>query len=136
MPDSDRENQFVDAFIASAKRDRYRSLLANPHKRSKILNLLNHNLDLDWSLAKQVKGSELESTLLALGASRQGCYFISDCRELDGTTLSLADGIRLAEECQSGSVLDCIPGKLAVHWNELGRNRACYLLELLRMDFA
>lgn len=131
MLDHAREELFVHTFVTRAKRDRYQSLLANPRKRAKILDVLNHNADLDWRLATslQPKGLfELEALLLSHGSSPEGCYLLSNDEDLDGTTVSLRDGIRLADEFHFASILDCIPGRLAVYWGEAAADRVCFML--------
>ena len=127
----ERERLFIETFVVRSKRDRYVTLLGNSKTRPKILGLLNHNLDVDWTLAIEAKTHDLaalEAFLRSLGAPNEGCYFISDSTELDGTTVSLGKALRLADDFFFASILDYVPGKLAVYWCETATKPRCYVL--------
>jgi len=130
-PDYRRERLFIDTFIIRVKRDRYNSLMSNPQKRQKLLDRMNHNLDFDYSLAKQVECYDLEkieAKLISLGATPENCYFISDSCELDQTTVSLKEGLKQAADFYFASILDCVAGKLAIYWDETYKTRRCFIL--------
>ena len=119
------------SFIVRAKRARYLSLLQSPQKRQKILDRLNHTFDIDMELAHVITcrdPASIEPILLSLGAKPTGCYLISDSSNLDAREVTLSEGLRLAHESFFGSLLDCLPGKLALYWNEAGPHRKCFLL--------
>ena len=114
------EQALVDAFIVPRKRDRYRSFLANEKRRAKILDELNHLHDLDHRYATNVpSGTDVVALLRAHGAPRK-CHVISDITALDGREMLLEDAVREAEQGIWGTLLGCIPGRLAFYFGEAG----------------
>ncbi len=61
------EEALVDAFIVPAKRERYKSLLANRQRRAKFLDVLNHCNDLNPRYAAEIQS---QADVVALLRSR------------------------------------------------------------------
>ena len=121
MPDVEQESAFVDAFIVPAKRERYKTLLANPKKRQDILDRFNHTLDFIPALAEEVRHPQLHQPgLVALLTQRgvkatQNVYIFSDVREIDGIYLPLPEALDAVHQQMFGSIVCCIAGMLAYY---------------------
>ena len=132
MPNDNREAALVNAFVVKGKRERYTDLLNNPKKRKKILGLLNHNFDFREELSTSIFDHQILDRLQGckeLLDAGHLCYLISDDSELDGKMLPFADALALARTSYWGTILDCIPGQLALYWSEAFPNRVCLLLQ-------
>ena len=121
MPDVEQENQFVDAFILSERRDRYKLLLASDKSRRAFLDRLNHSLDFIPSLASQIPSSQhsAEGVAKLLRQRRMRdtdiVYVFSDVRDLDGQFLPLHDALQNVMDAGFGSVASCVAGRLAYY---------------------
>jgi hypothetical protein len=121
MPDLEQETAFVEAFIVPQKRERYKTLLANPKKRQDILERLNHVLDFIPALAQEVSPLRFRNPGVAALLTQQGAnatqnvYIFSDVPELDGITLPLPEALDLVHEQMFGSIICCVVGLLAYY---------------------
>ena len=97
---------FADAFVGPRKRERYRTLLSNPKKRSKITDRLNHHSLDDFKLSLIVKTAPRYSSKLT-------AYIISDCRDIDDRFVVVGQALELLYMSQFGTVVSLIPGILA-----------------------
>ena len=123
------EDATVRAFIVPAKRDRYAALLANPAKRAKILDLLNHCRDFDARYATALASTTDIPALLRSRGAAQTCHVISDFREIDGREMPLDDAVAGADESGLGTLLCCVPGRLAYYVGERGEQRLLLMRE-------
>ena len=113
----------VEAFIVPTKRERYRSLLANPKRRKKILDGLNHLTDLDPRYRTPVPSTtDIAGRLRKLGAPDR-CHLVSNVSELDGREMKLEEAVEAAEFGYQGTLVGCIPGELAYYYGEGGEER-------------
>lgn len=120
---NEHEKKIVETFIVKEKRERYRLFLANPKKRRGLLDRLNHNPDLEpQSIQLLPSSTDIPATLRQHG-SPADVYLISDTQELDGKTLPLDDAIREIELNGWGTIVSCIPGRLAYYYGERGERR-------------
>lgn len=133
MRDAERENRFVDTFVAPARRDRYRLLLANKKKRREILDRLNHWFEFIPSFATEIPSGQ-HSAKGVLNLLRQRglkdtdmVYILSDIGALDTMHLPLHQAIERVKEAQFASVVCCVSGKLAYYRPEAPANG--YILE-------
>lgn len=111
------EAAFVSSFVLPEKRARYLEFLARPKHRHKFLERLNHLLELIPEHATPIKSpvtSELERLLRARGAGAMA-HVIADSTELDGLDLPLFEAIDGSLSDQFGSIVSCIPGRLAFY---------------------
>jgi hypothetical protein len=113
------EEAFVRAFIVPEKQERYLTLLSLPKRRADILSRLDHQLDYDRALAARVPdGDQCSSRIAELLVARKApstCHAISADSALDGRDLPLHEALCRIVGSGVGSVLSCIPGKLAYY---------------------
>ena len=118
-----REDALVDSFIVPTKRERYKKLLANPKRRAKLLDGLNHCRDLDPRYATEIaSGTDVVALLRKRGAPEL-CHVISDVAELDGREMPLREAIDETESHMWGTLIGCLPGRLAYYYGEAGEQR-------------
>ena len=118
------EEAIVRTFIISEKRNRYLTLLGKKKTRSRVLDGLNHCYDLDSRYSTFLPPStDVLGALRARGAP-EGCYLLSDAPELDGREMSLSEAIESIELEGWGTLVGCIPGRLAFYYGEQGEQRA------------
>jgi hypothetical protein len=125
------ETGFADAFVVPTKRARVRELLTKPKRRREFLDSLNHHAPLDPRCMTRVSpsaqtASGIEVLLRSRGAGRE-CHAISSDRTVDGRTLPLTQALALVVGRGQGTVLSCIPGRLAYYEAEDPGER--YVLE-------
>ena len=112
----------IQAFIIKEKKQRYLDMLANPKKRSKFLDGLNHCSDIEERFASPVRWCDAIDELRQRGAP-ETCHIISTINELDGADMPLAAAIPMMEQGGWGTILCCIPGQLAYYYDECGFRR-------------
>ena len=117
------EEATVRAFIIPAKRDRYASLLGNAKKRAAFLDGLNHCRDFDARYVTALPSTTDVPALLRSHGAAATCRVISDDREIDGREMLIEDAVRDAEASGLGSLLCCVPGRLAYYIGESGGQR-------------
>jgi hypothetical protein len=127
MPRHPHEEATILAFIKREKRDRYLTLLANAERRSKFLTCLNHCDDFDARFVEELASASNVSAVLIGHGSPPECHLISDVKSLDGRLMPLAEAVESVEFAGFGSILCCIPGKLACHIGEAGTGRRLLL---------
>ena len=133
MRNAQQEDAFIEAFIVSERRERYRFMLANTTRRRQFLDRLNHMLDFIPSLAQQIPGNLHNPAGVARLLNERGVqdsdavYVFSDVKELDGQSLSMLQAVERVLEFDWGSVVCCAPGKLAYYRPEAPENG--YILE-------
>jgi hypothetical protein len=121
MPDAQQENAFVEAFLLSECRERYKLFLANTRRRKKILDRLNHSLDYLPSLALPIPGGQHSAEGVARLLNKRGVkdtdkvYIFSDVRELDGVYLPMRQALEAVLLADSGSIVCCKAGRLAYY---------------------
>jgi hypothetical protein len=125
------EEKFARSFIVPQKRDRYLTLLQSKRGREKLLNSFNHCDDLDpryatLILSHQQSDTSIESMLRRKGAP-DTCYVMSDNRAIDGREMSLSDALAKTVAMGAGTLISCVPGKLA--YFELEGFDGRYILE-------
>ncbi len=115
----DHETAFVKAFIKREKWARYLQLLANRKRREEILIRLDHKLDYLPTFAVEVPDDQdypepLERLLRARGAPAT-CHVIANGLRIDGCEVSILEALNTVCMHMYGSVLSCIPGRLAYY---------------------
>jgi hypothetical protein len=108
------EQALIKAFIEPSRQERFLEAVANPKRRRKFTNELNHlhSRFLVPAFIRPVKGSDslpdaVYATLRRLGAP-ETCWAMGG--RFDGTELPL---LKALHESGDGFLLSCIPGKLA-----------------------
>jgi hypothetical protein len=117
------ESAFVESFIVKPRRERVLESLASPKNRHKFTSMFDHhgrNYIVPGCI-RQVEpryqhASDLEQILRSMGAPAT-CHFIGG--KHDGEDLQLLAALREVVGYGIGTVLSCIPGKLAYFEAEL-----------------
>jgi hypothetical protein len=114
MPD--HEVEFAK-FVVPRKRRRCREMLASVRHRVKFLGTLHHFADFDPRASSEIpRGSQfaahIERALRERGAP-DTCYVISADSDLDGQEMSLSDALNRIVGSSNGTVVSCVPGRLA-----------------------
>ena len=126
------EEATVRAFVVPGKRDRMVTLLATPKRRRQATDALNHFAHWDTRYTQAIPSSaDVIYVLRHAGAPGQ-CHVISADRSLDGRDMPLADAVAAAEANGGASVLCCLPGQLALFFDELWAPRDRILLSRAR----
>jgi hypothetical protein len=117
------EDATVRAFVVPAKRDRYAAALGSPKKRKAFLDGLNHCHDFDERYATELPSTADVPSILRSHGAGPTCHVVSDCRDLDAREMPIEDAVREAEASGLGSLLCCVPGRLAYYVGEAGEQR-------------
>ena len=126
------EEMFARSFIVPEKRERYLSLLQSKKGRDKLRERFYHHPDLDPRFAHLVPAGQQSSTsierLLRSKGAPDTCWVMSTNDEIDGREMKLAEALEeVAWYCDDGTLLSCIPGRLA--YFELAEPGERYILE-------
>ncbi len=128
---ANHETALVNAFVVRRKRRRYVGFLSSPKRREKFLRQLYHFRDFDPAYETCLSGAGNPSDGILAELRRRGageaCYAISVRDELDGATIPLAEALDEVFGCLEGTILSCVPGKLAYYEGEAPHNR--YILD-------
>lgn len=117
------EEATIRAFISRERRTRWLEALASPTKRSKFLDRLNHCRDFDDRFATSLESNaDGIAMLISLGAPPT-CHVISDTQKLDGREMPVAEAVSAAEAHGWGTLVCCLPGRLAYFYGERGERR-------------
>jgi hypothetical protein len=112
------EQEVVRAFILKDRRERCAFLLSDPVRRKKLRDVLAHFKWLDERFAHPIppKTAHTAAELVAL-LRQQGAgptvWVISQYAPIDGREMSLEAAMEEIWGRQCGTLLSCIPGKLA-----------------------
>jgi hypothetical protein len=110
------EEATIRAFIVSHRRLRYLEQMTEPKRRARLLNRLNHCRDFDPRFATPTSGVSA-ADLIGLGAP-QRCHLISSSAKLDGREMLLEEALWEAGSCGLGTIVCCLPGRLAFFRDE------------------
>jgi hypothetical protein len=107
----------LTAFIKRSKRDRYREILSNPRLRHKFTNQLAHFKDFDPKYRLALSSNQLFVGNIASELQKRHSpsivYLSSEHSALDQKELPLLDALEKIVGRGIGTVLSCIPGRLA-----------------------
>jgi hypothetical protein len=122
-----REVQLVNTFVVAAKRERYANFVSSPKLRPKFLRELYHFHDFDADCVVELKGASDSAAGVITELRRLGavddCYVISNNDDLDGATKPLSEIIERVFAFVVGTVVCCVPGRLAYFEGEPPKNR-------------
>jgi hypothetical protein len=129
--DPTHEEAFAMAFVCPPKRQRVRELLQSEKGRKKFLSQLPHFSDLDPRFSRIIEPSkqyaELVVKLLREKGAGADCYVISSLAEIDQINGPLDHILLEIVGCYPGTIVSCIPGRLAYYEGEAINER--YILE-------
>ncbi|MGH2444312.1 MAG: hypothetical protein ACRDFX_14245 [Chloroflexota bacterium] len=125
------EAALVRAFFIRERKQQFLTRLAVPKTRKKVLVNLAHFYDFDSRYAHQIPTAEqgIDSIywILRGKGAPATCHVISFSSDFDGKIMALRQGLVEADDLRDGTLLSCIPGKLAYYCGEnVGRR---YILE-------
>jgi hypothetical protein len=111
------EHALIAAFVKRSKRDRYREILSNPRLRHKFTDRLAHFADFDPRYRVRIPSNKLfvhnVATELYRRHSPSVVSAISEDPKLDQKELPLIEALERIVGSGMGTVLSCIPGRLA-----------------------
>jgi len=112
-----KEHSLIAAFVKRSKRNRYREILSDPRLRHKFTSKLAHFSDFDPKYRLSIPSDKLcvDNIVLEL-QKRQSpnvVFAISEDPALDQKELPLVEALKHIVGRGMGTVLSCIPGRLA-----------------------
>jgi hypothetical protein len=110
---SKHEEAVIHAFVRREKRDRFLGFLATAKNRRKFTTSLAHFRWFDPRFASPAQGIENVEGLLRSKGAGQTCWVISEDSTIDGKELELGAALEYVDGRQMGTILSCIPGRLA-----------------------
>jgi hypothetical protein len=128
MPVHPAEEATLRAFVVPAKRDRLIALLGSAKRRKRALDTLNHFTGWDPRWAEPISSSTDVLAVLRKAGAPPNCHVISGDNGLDGRDAPLAEAVSAAERYWFASILCCVPGELAVFFDETAAPRTRVLL--------
>lgn len=135
LQSADHEAAVIRAFVQRDKQERFLGFLSNPKNRKKFTESLSHFRWFDQRFAafipwkvdpnpklspweKHVSGIENIYRLLKSKGAGLTCWVISEDPEIDGRELDLKAALEHVNGRQIGTILSCVPGKLAYFESE------------------
>ena len=111
------EHSFIAAFVKRNKRDRYREILSNPRLRHKFTERLAHFTDFDPKYRLSIPSNKLSVDNITRELQKRHSpnivFAISKDPRLDQQELPLVEALKQTVGRGMGTVLSCIPGRLA-----------------------
>jgi hypothetical protein len=111
------EHALIAAFVKRSKRDRYREILSNPRLRHKFTDKLAHFSDFDPKYRLPIPSNKLFGDNIAFELQRRHSpnivFSISENPALDHKELPLVEALKQIVGRGMGTVLSCLPGRLA-----------------------
>jgi hypothetical protein len=111
------ELALIAAFVKRNKRDRYREILSNPRLRHKFIDQLAHFADFDPKYRLSIPSNKLYVNNIALELQKRHSpkivFAISEDVALDQKELLLIEALTHIVGRGMGTVLSCVPGRLA-----------------------
>ena len=111
------ENSLIAAFVNRNKRDRYREFVSNPRSRHKFTHQLAHFTDFDPKYRLPFPSNSLFVDNIARELQKRQSpnvvFAISEDPALDQKELPLVEALQQIVGRGMGTVLSCIPGRLA-----------------------
>jgi hypothetical protein len=111
------EHSLMAAFVKRNKRDRYREILSNPRLRHKFTDQLAHFSDFDPKYRLPIPSNELFVDNIAFELQKRHSpsviSAISEDPALDQKDLPLVEALNQIVGRGIGTILSCIPGRLA-----------------------
>ena len=117
------EEATIRAFIIPPRRPRWLESLAAEKRRASFLDRLNHCRDIDERYATPVPSNADVFALLKARGAPVTCYVLSATAALDARELPLAEAVAELERGGWGTIISCLPGRLAYYYDECGERR-------------
>ncbi len=111
------EQALLAAFVTRSKRDRYREILSSPRLRRKFTSRLAHFADFDPQYRLPFPSHKLSTQTIVSELQKRHSpsivFVISEDPALDQKELPLLEAVSQVVGRGMGSVISCIPGRLA-----------------------
>jgi hypothetical protein len=111
------EHLLIATFVKRNKRDRYREILSNPRLRHKFTDKLAHFADFDPKYRLPIPSDKLHVNSILLELQKRHSpnivFAISEDPALDQKEIPLFEALKEIVGRGMGTVLSCIPGRLA-----------------------
>lgn len=117
------EESLIRSFILRKRRPRWLQNLQSSNKRSRMLDRLNHCRDFDARFARELGSTAQVYELLVARHAPRTCYVLSDNKEIDGREMELSSAIEQAKLGGWGTLIGCIPTRLAYYYGECGERQ-------------
>jgi hypothetical protein len=117
------EEATIRAFVSPSRRDRWLGLLASAKRRRSSLERLNHFRDIDVRYATPLPSSDNIAAVLRSHGASENCYVLPDIPTIDGRELPVDEAIDQVEFGMWGTLISCVPGRLAYYYDECGARR-------------
>ena len=127
MIDTAQEAAMFRAFLETGQARRFIALQKVKRGRDKILRYLPHNMYFIgeccvYLVSNQQSASEIAKNLRGRGAG-ESCYVMSDDPDMDGRVVPLKQALGSIVGFGYGTLLSCIPGRLAYYEGESLKDR-------------
>jgi hypothetical protein len=122
------EEEIVKAYVVPHRRSRWLSSLGSAKRRRRFLDCLNHCADFVPRYARPLSSNADVVALLRTHGAPVTCYVVSDTPSLDGHEMPLDEAVVAAVLAGWGTLISCIPGRLACYIDESGSRRRSLLV--------
>ncbi len=117
-----QEEKFVKTFIKPNRRERYLIQLASKKRRDTFTPVLAHNFEFIPEYAIKIPPSKQSTKLIEIllndKGAKENCHIISENKEIDGKDIPLNKALSEVVGYNMGTILICIPEKLAYYESE------------------
>jgi hypothetical protein len=120
------EESLIHSFIKPERRPRWLQCLQSAKKRGRMLDRLNHCRDLDVRFAIALPSNAHVQDLLTARDAPSTCYVLSANDDIDGREMDLCDAIEQARLGGWGTLIGCIPNRLAYYYDECGERQMIF----------
>jgi hypothetical protein len=111
------DEQLLARFFIRTKRERYAEMIGHPKKRRKFLLELAHFKSLDprylVRMPPKIMFPDQIAAILTERGAPQSCWITSENSDLDGREMQLLEALNRVVGGQMGTLITCIPGRLA-----------------------
>ena len=127
----DHESALIEAFVVKPRRERLLTSLRDRRRRAKAVDRLNHFQDLDPRFLVHIAPRDQTPTGIAALLEERGapatCHVVSSAADLDGEEMPLLAALEGVVGFGAGTLLSCVPGRLAYFEGEEANDR--YILQ-------
>jgi hypothetical protein len=123
------DGAIIAAFIKKERRARWSLSLGDSTRRPAFLDRLNHCDELDERCCTWLESNVDIAELLTKAGAPRDCYVVSSAAELDGRVMALRDALDAVPRHGWGTIVSCIPGRLAYYYDEEGVRRCILKLK-------
>jgi hypothetical protein len=116
------EEAVIKAFMLPNRQERFLALLSNPKRRREFTDSLAHFRGLNpkfvQGIPKNCHDAPSTAGLLKQHGAGRNCWVISENSSLDSREMDLDEALRQIRGYEMGTIVSCIPGRLAYFEDE------------------